>query len=117
MSESMNTPEWREAELRARVRELEYQLERWQEQVKSVQGEVDFLRGVGCMEDGDGPCGACLKCQKTKVKELEAGIFNMRFQASMGKLENTSQIRAARREVALAKTILNQNAKKAVAKA
>jgi large subunit ribosomal protein L29 len=54
---------------------------------------------------------------KTKVKELEAGIFNMRFQASMGKLENTSQIRAARREVALAKTILNQNAKKAVAKA
>ena len=54
---------------------------------------------------------------KTKVKDLEAGIFNMRFQASMGKLENTSQIRAARREVALAKTILNQNANKASAKA
>jgi large subunit ribosomal protein L29 len=54
---------------------------------------------------------------KTKVKDLEAGIFNMRFQASMGKLENTSQIRAARREVALAKTILNLNAKKAAAKA
>jgi large subunit ribosomal protein L29 len=50
---------------------------------------------------------------KTKVKDLEAGIFNMRFQASMGKLENTSQIRAARREVALAKTILNQKAKPA----
>jgi large subunit ribosomal protein L29 len=49
----------------------------------------------------------------TKVKELEANIFNMRFQLSMGKLENTSQIRAARREVALAKTILNQNAKPA----
>jgi len=50
---------------------------------------------------------------KTKVKDLEAGIFNMRFQASMGKLENTSLIRAARREVALAKTILNQKAKPA----
>ena len=50
---------------------------------------------------------------KTKVKDLEAGLFNMRFQLSMGKLENTSQIRAARREVALAKTILNQNAKPA----
>lgn len=24
--------------------------------------EVDMLRGVGCMEDGDGPCGACRKC-------------------------------------------------------
>jgi large subunit ribosomal protein L29 len=52
---------------------------------------------------------------RTKVKEQEAGIFNMRFQLSMGKLENTAQIRAARREVALAKTILNQNAKKAKA--
>jgi ribosomal protein L29 len=50
---------------------------------------------------------------KTKVKDLEAGLFNMRFQLSMGKLENTSQIQAARREVALAKTILNQNAQPA----
>lgn len=24
--------------------------------------EVDMLRGVGCMEDGDGPCGVCRKC-------------------------------------------------------
>lgn len=24
--------------------------------------EVDMLRGVGCMEDGDGSCGACRKC-------------------------------------------------------
>ena len=50
---------------------------------------------------------------KTKVKDLEGNLFNMRFQLSMGKLENTSQIRAAKREVALAKTILNQNAKPA----
>jgi large subunit ribosomal protein L29 len=54
---------------------------------------------------------------KTKVKDLEAGIFNMRFQMSMGKLENTSLIRAARREVALAKTRLNQYANKAKAEA
>lgn len=24
--------------------------------------EVDVLRGVGCEEDGDGPCGVCRKC-------------------------------------------------------
>lgn len=24
--------------------------------------EIDMLRGVGCMEDGDGPCGVCRKC-------------------------------------------------------
>ena len=53
---------------------------------------------------------------QTKVKELEAGLFNMKFQMSMGKLENTAQIRAARREVALAKTVLNLNAKKAKTK-
>lgn len=48
-----------------------------------------------------------------KVKELEADLFNMRFQLSMGKLENTAKIRSARRDVALAKTLLNQNAKPA----
>ena len=53
---------------------------------------------------------------QTKVKELEAGLFNMKFQMSMGKLENTSQIRAARREVALSKTVLSLNAKKAKTK-
>ena len=53
---------------------------------------------------------------RTKVTELEAGLFNMKFQMSMGKLENTAQIRAARREVAVAKTVLNLASKKAVAK-
>jgi hypothetical protein len=24
--------------------------------------EVDVLRGAGCEEDGDGPCGVCRKC-------------------------------------------------------
>ena len=24
--------------------------------------EADVLRGVGCMEDGDGPCGVCREC-------------------------------------------------------
>ena len=47
---------------------------------------------------------------KGKVKELEANLFDMRFQASMGKLENSSQLRIARREIAQAKTVLNQKA-------
>lgn len=44
----------------------------------------------------------------TKVKELEANLFNMRFQASMGKLENTSLLQTTRRDIARAKTVLNQ---------
>lgn len=27
-----------------------------------ARAEVEMLRGVGCMEEGDGPCGACRKC-------------------------------------------------------
>jgi hypothetical protein len=27
-----------------------------------ARAEVETLRGVGCMENGDGPCGVCIKC-------------------------------------------------------
>jgi large subunit ribosomal protein L29 len=43
-----------------------------------------------------------------KVKEMEANLFNMRFQASMGKLENTALLNTARKDIARAKTILKQ---------
>ena len=46
----------------------------------------------------------------TKVKEMEANLFNMRFQASMGKLENTSLLQISRRDIARAKTVLKQKA-------
>lgn len=36
--------------------------------------------------------------------------FNLRFQAATNQLENTSQIRTARRSAARVKTILNQKA-------
>lgn len=45
---------------------------------------------------------------QTKVKEMEANLFNMRFQASMGKLENTSLLQTSRRDIARAKTVLKQ---------
>jgi large subunit ribosomal protein L29 len=43
-----------------------------------------------------------------KVKEMEANLFNMRFQASMGKLENTTLLQTTRRDIARAKTVLHQ---------
>ena len=27
-----------------------------------ASAEADVLRGFGCMEDGDGPCGVCREC-------------------------------------------------------
>ncbi len=44
----------------------------------------------------------------TKVKEMEQNLFNMRFQASMGKLENTALLNTTRKDIARAKTILKQ---------
>ena len=43
-----------------------------------------------------------------KVKEMEANLFNMRFQASMGKLENSALLKNTRKDIARAKTILKQ---------
>lgn len=48
---------------------------------------------------------------KTKINELEEAYFNLRFQAEMGQLENRLMLRAARKDIARAKTVLN--AKKA----
>ena len=54
------------------------------------------------------------------IVDLRKDQFNARFQKAQGALENTAQIRKTRRELARAKTILNQKrqeeAKKASAK-
>ena len=43
-----------------------------------------------------------------KIKEMEANLFNLRFQASLGKLENTDSLRISRRDIARAKTELGK---------
>ena len=49
-----------------------------------------------------------------KIREMETNLFNLRFQASMGKLENTAVLRNSRREIARAKTVLKQASATAV---
>ena len=34
--------------------------------------EIEMLRGVGCLEDGDGPCGVCIKCLRLRAERAEA---------------------------------------------
>lgn len=48
-----------------------------------------------------------------EILRLKKEQFNMRFQKATGQLENTAQVRKARRDVARMKTILNQKAAKA----
>ncbi len=51
-----------------------------------------------------------------KVDSLEEEFFNLRFQAKMGQLTNPLQLRYVKRDIARAKTILNEK-KRTAAKA
>jgi len=50
---------------------------------------------------------------ETKVNELKAELFNLRFQLATGQLENTTAITKVRRDIARAKTIIRQNERNA----
>ncbi|MCK0126249.1 50S ribosomal protein L29 [Gelidibacter sp. F2691] len=50
---------------------------------------------------------------REKLAELKKEAFNLRFQQATGALENTSEMRKARRDAARVKTILNEQAKAA----
>jgi len=52
---------------------------------------------------------------KALLMDLKKKQFNLRFQRSQGQLENTSQIRTTRRDIARVKTFLNPVASKAAA--
>ena len=49
---------------------------------------------------------------ESKVAELKAELFNLRFQLATGQLENTMQITSVKRDIARAKTILRQQEQK-----
>ncbi len=50
---------------------------------------------------------------REELTNLKKESFNLRFQQATGQMENTSAIRAARRNAARVKTILNQKAAEA----
>jgi len=52
---------------------------------------------------------------RDELSNLKKEHFNLRFQAATNQLENTAQMRVARRSAARVKTILNQKAAEAAA--
>ena len=50
---------------------------------------------------------------KTELQSLLRAQFNLRMQKATQQLNNTSQVRKVRRDIARVKTILNQKAKNA----
>ena len=73
------------------------------------------------MADKKNTSSAKMEDMRTKTDDqLEADLgdlkkeaFNLRFQAATGQLENTAQMKAARRNAARVKTILNEKARAA----
>ena len=45
-----------------------------------------------------------------KVNELKQELFNLRFQAEVGKLENTAQLKKVKKEIARCYTVLTERA-------
>lgn len=45
---------------------------------------------------------------KTKEKELERELFNLRFQLATGQIEDVNRIRSVRKDIARTKTILRE---------
>jgi large subunit ribosomal protein L29 len=43
-----------------------------------------------------------------QVTSLSKELFNLRFQASSGQLENTARVRQAKRDIARTKTVLGE---------
>lgn len=45
--------------------------------IDTLRAQLEVLQGVGCEEDGDGPCGVCIKCAlagkhvKSNTKEID----------------------------------------------
>lgn len=46
-----------------------------------------------------------------QIVELKQELFNLRFQAAVGKLENTAQLRKVKKDIARAYTILTEREK------
>jgi large subunit ribosomal protein L29 len=45
---------------------------------------------------------------RTKERELQEQLFKLRFQKSLGQLDNAGKIRETRRDIARVKTVLRQ---------
>ena len=46
---------------------------------------------------------------ESKLKDLKAELFNLRFQLAINQLENPMRIKAVKKDIARVKTVIRQN--------
>ena len=54
---------------------------------------------------------------ESKLKDLKAELFNLRFQLATGQLQNTAALKQCKKDIARVKTVLRENEIKDSAKA
>lgn len=54
---------------------------RVQHRIDFLVAEIEMLRGVGCAEEGDGRCGACIKCARSETEALR--VENSRLKGDL----------------------------------
>ncbi|MBW1641252.1 MAG: 50S ribosomal protein L29 [Deltaproteobacteria bacterium] len=52
-----------------------------------------------------------------KVNEMKEELFNLRFQNTVGQLENQQKMKKTKRDIARIKTIMNEHSKAAITEA
>ena len=87
--------------------------------IRQINGNLKRGR-LAIVEKEDGMKADELKSKtpdqlRDSLVQLKKESFNLRFQQATGQLENTSRMRAVRRDVARIKTVLNQKAAEAAA--
>ena len=48
---------------------------------------------------------------ETRINDLKQELYNLRFQAAVGKLENTAQLKKVKKEIARCYTVLTERSK------
>lgn len=61
-------------DIRACEHEMEGEVSKARRERDQFSAEVAVLRGDGCEADGDGPCGACVKCLRRERDAARAAI-------------------------------------------
>jgi large subunit ribosomal protein L29 len=72
--------------------------------------KIEELKVIKKESDSDKIRALDVATIEKNISELRQELFNLRFQAAVGKLENTAQIKKNKKQIARMKTILTERA-------
>ena len=77
---------------------------------KMAKKKIEEVKVIKKESDSDKIRALDVATIEKNISELRQELFNLRFQAAVGKLENTAQIKKNKKQIARMKTILTERA-------